>query len=295
MSLALLRAETFAALEDLERRAQELAQSIRDRDASLYAWVDQGRTPEERRALAARALAAIAFPSGDGLTHVLPGVLGASPATLQLAHTVNTAKLRFKAAVAALRDAAEEGGRNAVREVLVEAGHETLSLRQAYREIIVLDATPERIGFTWMKAVRSVRAIARGAAEEYLHATIGDEWRLANALDAIHRLPASAPLYLVREVKPHLRANITVVPGERRLVMAHSPIVFPLAPDQPPPLHGEPARPQVTEEGEAREAALVQEGHAGQRLPRSNRTIASRPLVPGTPLFTSIEVMGERR
>lgn len=294
MSVALLRAEVFAALEALDALARDLGLAIRERDADLYAWTDEGASTEQHRRLAARALASLIFPAGDGLTHALPGVLGASAATLQLAQEVNLAKARFKAAVVALREGAAGGGRDEVRHVLAEAGHDDLSLRQAYRELVVLDTTPERIGFTWMTSVRSVRALSRGAAEEYLHATLREEWRLTGALDAIHRLPASAPLYIVREIKPHLRANLWFPGGARRSVMAHSPILFPLDPDQRPPVHGEPARPRVPDDpGEA--TPLPGDTPAGPRLPRSNRVIASRPLIPGTPIFTSLEAMGERR
>lgn len=294
MSLALLRAEMFAALEALDNLARDLGLAIREHDADRYAWTDEGVSIEQRRHLAARALASLAFPSGEGLTHALPGVLGASAATLRLAREVNLAKVHFKGAVIDLRKGAEGGGRDEVRHVLAESGHDDLSLRQAYRELVVLDTTPERIGFTWMTSVRSVRALSRGAAEEYLHATLREEWRLTGALDAIHRLPASAPLYIVREIKPHLRANIWLPGGARRSVMAHSPILFPLSPDQHPPVHGEPARPRVPDEpGEA--SLLPGDNPAGPRLSRSDRVIASRPLIPGTPIFTSLDAMGERR
>ncbi len=294
MSLALLRAETFAAIEALDALARDLGPAIRDRDADLYAWTNEGRSLEQHRKLAARALSSLAFPGDEGLTHTLPGVLGASSNTLQIAHEVNQAKTRFKAAVVALRKDAAGSGRDEVRQVLREAGHDDLSLRQAYREMVVLDTIPARIGFTWVTSVRSVRTLSRGAAEEYLHATMREEWRLNGALDAIRRLPASAPLYIVREIKPHLRANLFFPSGARRSVMAHSPILFPLAPDQRPPVHGMPVRPRVPDKpGEV--DTFPTETPAGPRLPRSNRVIASQPLIPGTPIFTSMDAMREIR
>jgi hypothetical protein len=290
MSLALLRAEMFAALEEMEQLSIAVSKSIRETDAELYVWIDEGRTSAERRALAAKAIASVAFPAGEGLTHVLPGVIGASTETMNLARALNDAKARFKASVTNLREVAEDG-RAEIRQVLFEAGHPDLSLRQAYRMILITPSTPLRIGFTWTTATRSVKSITRSAAEEYLYSTLREEWRLNQAINTLHRLPAEAPLYMVHEVKPHLRANITLAEDQRRIIMAHSPILIPLAENQAPPLHGQPARPKVLEEGADE---VFETGRAGKRLPRSNRIIASHPLIPGTSLYTSLDAMGER-
>jgi hypothetical protein len=111
----------------------------------------------------------------------------------------------------------------------------------------------------------------------------------------VRSLPKDAPLYVVRNIKPHVRANVFKHDGTHQHIMAHSPIMVPMEAEHLPPMHNKPPRPslRMNDAGEW-QAERLPDHMRGARLPRRDRIIASRPLIPGTPFYTTRELMNER-
>lgn len=269
MSRAILRARLFDLLEQLTPAAERLQEAIMHDGLRRYAWVSGGLNAEDARAKAAAAISAISFPK-SGVTHALVGLVGVSSRTFEMAVALNQLKDAFKDAAIALRTM--EGGNKPqeVRDVFIEAGYRDLSLRQVYRHVIAVDPPPTRVGFTWLRAQRSIKSISRCEAIDFLERNIRPEFRLVQALDAIHRLPARQALYIAYDIKPHMRANMFFADQDQRIVVAHSPIVFAMEEGGAHPEHNRPSEspPEPMD-----------------RLPRKDRVVSQTPLIAGTPLF----------
>jgi hypothetical protein len=221
------------------------------RDSALPAWVS--RTPEEiEQAVAMRGKAihlyhALWYEEGqegrDTLT--CPGIVGASPATLESAQACNASKEEFKRAILALKglSKAESNAlmsdlhhRNEeVAAAMRRMGAARLNLKQAYRHIPLLAERPIKIGFTWSKQGRAIQRTSVGEARRLLERR-RDSPQLRLELQRLANIPEKEILARVRSVCPHLRANIVFENkengSERRLMQAPLPILVPLQPGQ---------------------------------------------------------------
>lgn len=200
------------------------------------------------------------------LTHTEPGLIGVRPPTLALAETVNTLKTRLTHQVLALRTAYGAGGARTRALALLRAeGAPRVSLRQAYRHLLVLDAAPERIGFSYARAHRSIRTLTFDAASTLIENIFDDEQDRAQALERLHA-HRHRPLYQVYPASAHLRANLVWPDGRRQARLAHSALLYPAAAGDPIPAYRTP------------------NDRAGARAARSDLRIAREPLIAHTPI-----------
>jgi hypothetical protein len=224
-------------------------------DYRLPAWVS--RTEQEVHAgLDVRAKAISLYQalwyqdSQDGReTLTCPGIIGASPPTLEAAHACNAAKDAFKAAVLQLKTLSKaEAGlimtdlhrRNEeVATAMKRMGAARLNLKQAYRHIPLLVRRPLKIGFTWSKQGRTIQRTSVGETRRLLERR-RETPQVELELRRLTSLPDSEQLARVRGVCPHLRANIVFADGgrasqRRRLIQAPLPILVPLQANEPLP------------------------------------------------------------
>lgn len=242
----ILRINLLESFEGLLDTLAALCSALRD-DAPLPVWVS--RTNQEldegldMRLKAIRLYQTLWYEDGqDGReTLTCPGIVGASPATLELAHACNTAKDTFKAAILALKGLskpevnalmADLHRRNEeVAAAMKRLGAARLNLKQAYRHVPLLDVRPVKIGFTWSKQGRTIQRTTPPEARRLLERR-SDNPQAQSELQRLAHLPDTEVLARVRSVCPHLRANIVFarpVDGvERRLMQAPLPILVPL-------------------------------------------------------------------
>ncbi|NJN48378.1 MAG: hypothetical protein HC808_20005 [Candidatus Competibacteraceae bacterium] len=251
---ATLRIELLETFQQLLSCLNLFCAAVRH-DQRLPAWVS--RTDQEINAgLEVRAKAISLYQalwyedSQDGReTLTCPGIIGASPATLEAAHTCNGAKDAFKAAVLQLKTLSKtEAGllmtdlhrRNEeVATAMKRMGAARLNLKQAYRHIPLLDSRPLKIGFTWSKQGRTIQRTSVGETRRLLERR-RETPQIRQELSRLNSLPDSEQLARVRGVCPHLRANIVFADGgkvsnHRRLIQAPLPILVPLQANKPLP------------------------------------------------------------
>ncbi|MFO1434210.1 MAG: DNA replication terminus site-binding protein [Candidatus Competibacteraceae bacterium] len=246
MNQSLLRVVLLESFEQLLAALDNFCILLRQ-DATLPAWVS--RTEEEvRNGLESRLKAIDLYQSlwyedsQDGReTLTCPGVVGASPETLIAAGQCNDAKDTFKAAVLALKTLPKSEvntlmldlhkRHEAVAAAMKRMGAARLHLKQAYRHIPVLQQRPEKIGFTWSKQGRTIQRTSVPEARRLLQQR-RETPQVQLELQRLVGLPKHEVLARVRQVCPHLRANLVFAgPGgsvRRRLMQAPLPILLPL-------------------------------------------------------------------
>lgn len=245
-----LRIHLLESFERLLDSLTVLCSAVRN-DVALPVWVS--RTDQEldegldMRLKAIQLYHALWYEDGqDGReTLTCPGIVGASPATLELAHACNSAKDTFKAAILALKSLSKPEAnilmadlhrRNEeVATAMKRLGAARLNLKQAYRHIPLLQVRPSKIGFTWSKQGRTIQRTTPTEARRLLERRT-DNPQVQLELQRLANLPDTEVLARIRSVCPHLRANIVFsrpVDGvERRLMQAPLPILIPLAAGQ---------------------------------------------------------------
>jgi hypothetical protein len=167
------------------------------------------------------------------------GIVAASQETLQALHTLNLAKDHFKAAMLALKAAkipttdpqlsAHFEQALGVRpelttHILAKVGLPRLHLKQCYRRIPILPLRPHKVSWTWANT-KAITRITVAQAEQLLLKHSQDAGIL-NQLNKLKSLSPNAPLAIVQELAPHLRANI-VLPtptGATTRIMVKGPV-----------------------------------------------------------------------
>lgn len=210
-------------------------------------------------------------------TLTCPGIVGASPSTVEAALRLNNSKDRFKAAVLALKQLnktqttallSDLHRRNEeVARAMRRMGNARLNLKQAYRHVPLLPQRPIKIGFTWSKQGRTIQRTTVAEARRLLERRSATQQTQAE-LQRLQTIPETEILARVRSTSPHLRANVVYQNPddglERRLVQAPLPILIPLAAGEPLP-EFVPIPPEPT----------------GQvRLKRSDVRIEDEPFLP---------------
>lgn len=243
-----LRGVLLTCFEGLLAQLDSFCTAVRQ-NSDLPVWVSRTETELtdslDMRFKAIQIYRALWYEdSQDGReTLTCPGIVGASPATLDAARTCNIAKDEFKSAVLALKalNRAETHAAMAdlhrrwesVAVAMRRMGAARLNLKQAYRHIPVLERRPIKIGFTWSKQGRVIQRTSVAAARRLLEQRVEtSQTRLE--LQRLAEIREMEMLARVRSVCPHLRANL-VFPAEdgssvvcRRLMQAPLPILVPL-------------------------------------------------------------------
>jgi len=164
-----------------------------------------------------------------------PGFLATTSETIVLAHDVNACKQRFQKAMQAVKrrderlslsmELFDEVMRNPGQaETLRRAGLGTLHLKQAYRQIPILQWQPRRLGFSWSKGSRSVERLTK---EQAMKAAMRASDSTA-ALTILEELPDDAFVARVRSHSPHVRTNIVFSsPHPKKQIPSSLPILYP--------------------------------------------------------------------
>ncbi len=246
-SLVAVRITLLASFETLLDRLNNLCTAIRQ-DSALPAWVS--RTEAElaenldMRFKAVQLYRALWYEdSQDGReTWTCPGIVGASPATLDAALACNVAKDEFKASVLALKVLGRIGINSAmadlhrrwetVAEAMRRMGAARLNLKQAYRHIPLLEQCPLKVGFTWSKQGRVIQRTSVASVRRLLEQRV-ETPQIRLELQRLAEIGDDEPLVYVRAVCPHLRANIVFaklghVGVTRRLMQTPLPVLVPL-------------------------------------------------------------------
>lgn len=248
-SAAALRIDLLARFEALLARLDNFCTAVR-RDRDLSVWVS--RTESElvenldMRFKAIHLYRALWYEdSQDGReTLTCPGIVGASPETLEAACACNSAKDEFKTAVLGLKLLGRVETHTAMADLhrrwesvavaMRRMGAARLNLKQAYRHIPVLDRRPLKIGFTWSKQGRVIQRITVPAARHLLEQRI-ETPQIRLELQRLAEIGDLETLARVRGVCPHLRANLVFAAEkegssevQRRLMQAPLPILVPL-------------------------------------------------------------------
>lgn len=242
-----VRITLLTSFQSLLDRLDNLCIAVRQ-DNALPAWVS--RTEAElaenldMRFKAVQLYRALWYEdSRDGReTWTCPGIVGASPATLDAALACNIAKDEFKASVLALKILGRAGISGAmadlhrrwetVAEAMRRMGAARLNLKQAYRHIPLLEQCPLKVGFTWSKQGRVIQRTSVATARRLLEQRV-ETPQIRLELQRLAEVGDNEPLVYVRAVCPHLRANIVFAESghagvTRRLMQTPLPVLVPL-------------------------------------------------------------------
>lgn len=287
-SSATLRIDLLIRFEKLLAQLDAFCIAVRQ-DSELPAWVS--RTEAElvenmdMRLKAIQLYRALWYEdSQDGReTLTCPGVVGASMATLAVAHACNTAKDEFKSVVLALKSLGRTEMRSGIADLhrrwetvaaaMRRMGVARLNLKQAYRHIPLLEQRPLKVGFTWSKQGRVIQRTSVATARRLLEQRV-ETPQIRLELQRLAGISGSEPLARVRSVCPHLRANIVFPEAGhpevlRRLMQAPLPILVPLQ-------HGE-RLPEFV--------AVTPEPPVSLRLRRADVRIEDEPFLPSIRLY----------
>lgn len=247
----LLRIELFECFEQMLTALGAFCAQVRH--DQLPAWVSRSDEETDQglglRDKAVQAYRALWYEDGqDGReTLTCPGLVGASPATLDAAQQCNTAKEAFKNAVLALKklDKAQidalwdelHSRDETINLAMRRMGAARLNLKQAYRHIPILAARPVKVGFTWSKQGRTIERKSVAEVRQLLETRL-ETAQIRLEMERLSQIPETEMLARVRSVCPHLRANLVFATAdgvERRLKQAPLPLLIPLAPGEPLP------------------------------------------------------------
>jgi hypothetical protein len=142
------------------------------------------------------------------------GLFLANTAIIKTAEEVNIAKTIFRQAAQELQKQDRQlwlssyGNLNDQRRrVLKSANIARLNLKQAYRLIPIIDATPEKIGFSWYTQGKSITRISKQKAYERL-CKYGDNSHIEIQKKKLASLNDYEELAIVQKQAPLVRANI---------------------------------------------------------------------------------------
>jgi len=241
---AILRIAVLEALDALTHRLRVLQDAIAA-DHNLLAWVQDthellfpapvSASPREKTQ---SILAQLTYMDGQDPREIIicAGFIGASEATLALAHDVNTHKAVFKKSMLALK-------KHVKGDVLQKMSIGRLHLKQCYRQIPILDTPPYKLSWTWANT-RSIKKISVNEAQMLLLKK-GDDLGVQLQLQKLSQHPFHEPLAIVQELAPHLRTNIVLDAHKnprRLMIKGPLPIFFPCQPTTPYPHFTPPAR-----------------------------------------------------
>ena len=188
---------------------------------------------------------------GDGrCTENLYGLIGVSPELIPILHQLNNAKSHFQQSVKKYRDhygnplsVLHKRAEN-LNEDLQAAGLARLHLKQCYRQLPVLDSTPDKIQFSWYTSGRSIKKLSTKEAESRLLKMDISQLHIQLQLEALSKIPTSESLAQLQTQVPVMRANIMWKRNEeiiRKARNAPLPIFFPLDDKQSFPEYNTPS------------------------------------------------------
>lgn len=208
-----LQAGLATALNNLEERLDQLDVHLKA-EAGYPLWVWKTEHAYSERDYARTILRATDFIQGQdaNATRICPALMGASAETLAAARAVNAYKQKLDAALKAI-DRYQESRpdeESLLRHQLGLMGRVHFHRRQALREIVVLERTPEKVSFTWAR-FNKVLCTNRDKLLERIEKWIehrGFSPDRIHDLDVLRSLPHNETLAEVRPPHIHPRANV---------------------------------------------------------------------------------------
>lgn len=223
-------------------------------------------------------LLSLGFDDSSGSVTRNPyGIVVVSPNCINLALAVNEAKDQFATACRTLvKGQVYRTGRELISKIAQSEQVYTLSLRQAYRHLLVSEHPISRIGFSFARKGRSIKVISHDDASKRLIEQLGEEHTDLAIRTVQHFVSAKAPLYLVWNNPERLIANITYADMSQKALGAHSLI---LTPQGTTPVSCNIASDQ---DWNILAGARI-------RAPRHDRKISEIPILPHTHIHPTIE------
>ena len=265
-----------ARLDALDRRL------IAEVEYPRWVWQAPGKLPAHDQVRAVLRAIEYIDHQDPHETRICPALLGASDETLKAARAVNAAKIELEAALRAIDPVVVtrhdtrtgvETTQRLLKVALAEMGYKRFHRRQALRKIVVLNARPARVSYTWAqlpKIERTDREAVRIQLQRMLEEG-GATLRLVEDLERVDALPAGTPLALVRPPHIHPRANLVYgVRGHatRDQCRAVLPILYPAAPGEAlPTIRALPDDPPIELTRARRKTARVIESPYLSTLP----------------------------
>lgn len=163
------------------------------------------------------------------------GAVGCSEDTLKAVISLNNAKVAFKAAIQALKNANKDvkmkilmqkldgffddklsGWSDVVKGAIRRTGHARLNLKHCYRTLHYVEFHPKRVSWGWDSKARSLKKISLAQAEKMLLEKGGDSG-IDFQLRKLATLSPGTPLAVVQELTPALNVNIIPFEDEKEL------------------------------------------------------------------------------
>lgn len=154
------------------------------------------------------------------------------------------------------------------REIVRAVGESEVSLLQLYRLYPCFKKEVEHVSYTWVRSNRSMKKIAYSECLDLICSKVRSEDNKVTYIDIIKRRPES--LLIVKPVSEHLKANIKFKDGNRKSIMAHSPIFIPLTPS---------GLPKIKWCGDI--------DSFSERIIRSDKKISDTPAIPELNIYFS--------
>ena len=238
-------AELEQALGVVQEGMRTLHRSVTGLDRDLHAMVYElmespdGRVEvktlvgREARRLAGEVITDVKIGDDDiRRTRRLPGLMAASPATIEALEALNAAKERFEGLTAKL----PRGTDGERRAAILKRVCPLMQLGQISRTVPALKQAPAWASFIWASAGTSNKPMNREEALEMLERherycprdanPPGCEAMVARARVILAKEPAGQHFVQARPVAPHLRVNLRIG-GKRLQRHAYLPIFYP--------------------------------------------------------------------
>lgn len=165
------------------------------------------------------------------------GLVAANEEQLQMVQTVNLLKKELQDHIKQFRSLypkqmaelkAGVGERHkALNLELQSEGLARLHIKQACRQIPILEQCPSKVGFNWYSSGRSIQKISKADAVKRLEKLGPDKPHLIPQWQNLASIKDNEPLALVQNLAPIMRANILFSSGIRKAMNVALPLFFP--------------------------------------------------------------------
>jgi len=251
----LARVELLETWEQLQAARERFLAAVKA-DHALPAWCDGQRGTRAARAAAIATFGDFFYYGEESPKSVqrLIGLIGASPATIQLAGTLNEAKRTFASSMSRLQHCMWIDDRRE-RHPLVRSAFRQLKIPRintlhATRQVAIV--APGVIRLSWCISRKSrIKQVTREEAIRYIRESPSRQQRFAQALIRLERLAPQTLLARYRSGDPLAIANATYPtqggPMKNRQYTSGMPLLIGLAPGEAlpeccPPRRGERPR-----------------------------------------------------
>ena len=289
-----------------------LSSSIVVEDHALPLWLAMSPQESRNQALNRRQLGAdivtvryYAKNQDPKRTHLRPGLMGVSSTTMVLAHAYNVAKDVFKAVMQEINASGGERAQKAkqrqlaqqailshaeksrcpqYQKIMKRGGGAALNLMQVYRHIPLIEPCPRSVSFRLVSNI-NVKKFTRDQLKQHLEARSLAGHNTALAISKLNNLKHNEVLAVRRVHGISYRANVRRDDGTMTGLMAHSPILVPLATGQELPRHNEIEYLGLDQAKAMAQTMKEQEKTVHTRLARGDSDLEAEPYIPFPPTY----------